>query len=144
MVEAPTARFDKPVGSRVKAVDEKQEHGPDEKVPERYEHRRHDEVAAGEARRRDRSRYRQRIESRGVFHGWLEVPAVPLGPTVPDVGDAGPATRTFGTIETFGTCPVYFCLDSQMLNAHFCISSCFSPMAGSASGKAYSLPKPRL
>ena len=31
---------------------------------------------------------------------------------------------------------LYFCRLSQILNAHFCTSSCFVPMAGSASGKA--------
>src|SRR6185503_6619111 len=52
-------------------------------------------------------------------------------------------TEPFGTIGMSGTSGIYFCLDSQSLKSHFWISSCFAPALGSASGKAYSLPKPR-
>ena len=52
MVNAPAARLDEPIAGGVEAVDQQQEHRPYKKISKGNEHHRHQEVAAGETRRR--------------------------------------------------------------------------------------------
>ncbi len=70
--DAPGARLDKPIGGGVEAVDQEQQHRPDEKVAERDQDHRHDEMTFRQTRgaavaRRDCNL----IYGRGLVHGQL-------------------------------------------------------------------------
>jgi hypothetical protein len=45
MLNSPGARFNEPIGCGVEAIDQQQQHRPDEKVAEHEQDRRHGEVA---------------------------------------------------------------------------------------------------
>ncbi len=63
MIYTPAARLDEPIIGGIKAIDQEQQHRPDQKVSEGDNHRRHDEMAFGQARGDDGDR-------RDLVDGW--------------------------------------------------------------------------
>ena len=79
VLDSPAARLDEPIGGGVEAVDQEQQHRPDEKIAERDQDHGHDEMALGQTRRGDAAARRSSWSMVGDWStGDYIVQAVPI------------------------------------------------------------------